>query len=144
MTTFAYKKTVSATWLTGLAAAFIMPDVIFGVLLELTHLMLETAHLLFELLESALDHMVEHLFHTETRETQIIVFYLLVTMGLAGFYYLWRKVKQFFCTLINTAQSTCLDTKYRFLSYWSESAHNKFKLIAGVNVALTFIYLAGF
>lgn len=144
MTTLAYKRTTNATWLIGIAAALIMPDVIFGLLLELVHLMIELAHLLFELFESALDHMVEHLFHTGTRETQIIVFYLMVTMGLAGFYFLWRKIKQSFCALKNSAQTAFFHNKNRFLCYWAESAHNKFKLIAGFNVALTIVYLVGF
>lgn len=144
MTTLAYRKTVNATWLAGIAGAVIMPDVIFGMMLELIHLLLEVAHLVFELFESVLDHMVEHLFHTGTRETQIIVFYLIVAMGSAGFYFLWRKIKRFFYNLKNTVQSVILDNKNRFLSYWSESAHNKFKLIASVNVALTIVYLVGF
>lgn len=144
MTTLAYKKTVNAAWLIGMAGALLMPDVIFGVMLELIHLMLEGAHLLFELIESALDHAVEHLFHTGTRETQLIVFYLMVTMGLAGCHFLWRKLKQGCCALKNAVHSGFMENRGRLLSYWSESAHNKFKLIAGVNIALTIVYFVGF
>jgi hypothetical protein len=144
LTTIAYKKTANAIWVVAIAVAVIMPDIIFGAVLELCHLLLEAAHLLFELVEAALDHLVEHHFHTGTKETQIIVFYIIMTMGLTGFFLLWRKLKQWGHALKITVQSFISDYKARFVWFWSESAHNKFKLIAGVNIALTVVYLVGF
>jgi hypothetical protein len=143
MSMLAHKKIIGTSWLAA-TAAVIMPDIIFGLLIELFHLLLEATHLLFELFESALDHMVEHLFHTETKETQIIVFYLMMTMGLSSSYFLFRKIKQGCSALNNAILDTVLDIKTGLSHYWLESAHNKFKLIAGINVALTVIYLVGF
>jgi hypothetical protein len=140
MTSLTYQKTVNATYLIGIAGIITMPDIVFGLLLELTHLLLEFAHLLFELFESALDHMVEHIFHTGTWETQIIVFYLMFSMAFGGLYYLWRTMPRFFRTLKESLQQR----KTRFLLYWAESAANKFKLVAWFHVALTFVVLFGF
>jgi hypothetical protein len=144
MTTIAYKKVVNATWVAAIAATVIMPDIIFAAVLELCHLLLEAAHLLFELVEAALDHLVEHHLHTGTKETQIIVFYIIMVMGLTGLFFLWRKLKQWGHALKNAVQSFISEHKNRVACFWSESAHNKFKLIAGVNIALTVVYLVGF
>lgn len=137
MTLLSYEKTVNATYFLAVAAILVMPDAIFGLLLELTHLA-------FELVESALDHLVEHTFHTETRETQLIVFYIMVTLALGGLYFLWGIIQRLLGTLKNTIIAGFLKQKSRFLMYWTESAGNKFKLIAGFNVALTIFYLVSF
>lgn len=144
MTTIAYKKAANVTWVAVFAAAVVMPDIIFGASLEICHLLFEVAHLLFELFEAALDHLVEHHLHTGTKETQIIVFYIIMTMGLTGFFFLWRKIKQWCHALKNAVQSFISEHKNRIACFWSESAHNKFKLIASVNIALTVVYLVGF
>jgi hypothetical protein len=52
------------------------------------HLSLELLHILFEILESALDHLVEHIFHTDTRTTQVITFYLILTLAALASYML--------------------------------------------------------
>jgi hypothetical protein len=144
MDTLAYKKAVNSTWLIGIASILIMPDAIFGLLFEITHLLLELLHLAFELFESALDHWVEHTFHTGTRETQLIVFYLMMTMAAGGLYFLWGVIQRQFQMLKNKLLMVFLCHKNRLSIYWAESATNKFKLIAGFNAALTFVYLFGF
>jgi uncharacterized membrane protein len=144
MNMLTYEKTVNAIWLLGVASIVVMPDVIFGVLLELTHLVFELAHLAFELFESALDHCVEHTFHTETKETQIIVFYTMIGLGFVAGYFVWSAAKRLFRQLKETLQIAVSEQKQRLLMFWAESAANKFKLIAGLNVALTVAYLVSF
>jgi hypothetical protein len=144
MTSLTYEKAVNAAWLTGAASMLLMPDVIFGLLLEALHLALEFAHILFELVESALDHWVEHTFHTGTRETQIIVFYLIVSMGAIAAYFVYRKISLFFRVFKESLLVAFLRHKTRVEIYWAASAHNKFKIIAGFNLALGFVVLFGF
>jgi hypothetical protein len=144
MNTFTYERTVNAIWLVGAASLVVIPDVVFGVLLELIHLMLELAHLAFEVFESTLDHLVEHTFHTGTKDTQIIVFYTIVTMGLGAGYFLWSATKRFLRKITEALQLEIFHRKQRFLMFWEESAGNKFKLIAGFNVAMTVAYLVSF
>lgn len=144
MNPLAYERTVNAIWLAGVASLVVMPDVIFGVMLELIHLMLELAHLAFEVFESALDHLVEHTFHTGTKDTQIIVFYTIVAMGLGSSYFLWSAAKRLFRKIIEALQLEFFHRKQRFLMFWEESVGNKFKLVAGFNVAMTVAYLVSF
>ncbi len=144
MTSLTYEKAVNAAWLTGAASMLIMPDVIFGLSLEAFHLALEFAHILFELIESALDHWVEHNFHTGTRETQLIVFYLIVSMGATASYFLYRKIARLFRAFKESLLVAFLRHKTWVKIYWAASAHNKFKIIAGFNLALGFVVLFGF
>ena len=144
MTSLAYQKTANATWAIGIAIVLTMPDSVFGLVVELSHLVLELTHVLFEIFESALDHLVEHAFHTDTRETQIIVFYIILALALGGFYYVFRTTQRLLNTLKVKLLTAFLHHKNRLLLFWQESAANKFKLIAWFHVALTMIVLFGF
>jgi hypothetical protein len=144
MATLTDQKKLNIKYFMLIASTVIMPDVVFGILVQLAHMFLEGAHLLFELFESWLDHVVEHHFHTGTRETQRIVFYLMMTMASVGLYLLWWKAKKLLRSAKNSIQAVSLEYKNRFVNYWETSAHNKFKLIAGTNVVLTVLYLVGF
>lgn len=53
-------------------------DVIWDLFLSLLHSLAMLIHYAFEFCEHSLDLMVEHIFHTSPRETQIIVFYIMV------------------------------------------------------------------
>ena len=142
MGSLTYQRIVNASWLLCIAAAIVMPDVIFGLLLELFHLMLELAHLLFELIEATLDHFIEHTFETETHETQVIVFYSISTLASIVLFFLLRAV---YGCLYKQTQNLLLAwtvNKTRLQNYWAESAGNKFKLIAVFNVGLTTCYIA--
>jgi hypothetical protein len=140
VTSSPYQKTVNASYLIGIAGVIAMPDIVFGLLVELTHTLIELAHLLFEVFEAALDHSIEHIFHTDTHETQIIVFYFMLSMAFGGLYYLWWTMPRFFRTL----KENILQRKSRFLLYWAESAANKFKLIALFHAGLTYLVVFGF
>jgi hypothetical protein len=144
MATLTYQKTATASYLVGFAGIIAMPDVLFELLVELSHLMLELAHYLFEIFESTLDHLVEHIFETEPRETQIIVFYLIVSMAIGGFYCLCRAMPRFLHKIKESLFGALLQRKTRLLQYWGESASNKFKMIAIFHVGLTFVVLFGF
>jgi hypothetical protein len=143
MASLAYRKTANASYLMGIAGVIIMPDVVFGLVLELLHTLAELGHLLFELFEASLDRIVEHIFHTGTHETQIIVFYLMLSMALGGLYCLWRTMPRFFRALKENLLAAWRTHKTRLSLYWSESAFNKFKLVALFNAGLTCLVLFG-
>lgn len=87
---------VNAT-LTALALAFLFaPAGALGLLVGMVHHLLEIIlhmlHLAFEVVESGLDHLIEHQFHTSTHDTQVIVFYALVTPGLVILCFLGRMI----------------------------------------------------
>jgi hypothetical protein len=144
MATLIYPKTVNTASLLAVAGALIMPEAAYALVLELSHLVLELAHYLIRIFESALHPLVEHIFHTEARQTQIIVFSISLAMGLGAIYYLYRSLRWFFCRLIQNLQATLASYKSRYSAYWDESPANKFKLVAGFNAVLTFVYLISF
>lgn len=102
------------------------PDVVLDILLALGHHLLETSlhllHLLFEYLELGLDHVVEHTFHTGLHQTQIIVFYTLMSFGLAALYLLWRIVPPACMRQLNTFRTYCLRKKSSLLYYWGQQS----------------------
>lgn len=138
------QKIINLTWLIGFGCIFVIPDVVLGLLLGVIHVLLACIHLIFELVEAALDHFVEHTFHTGTRETQLIVFYIIAIIGFCGFCFLWWVTWLAFHKLKLLTIVTIVNQKHRCLMYWEESANNKFKLIAGFNVALTLVHLVTF
>ncbi len=64
-------------------------DLIFGSLWEFLHL-------IFEVIEMTLDRIIEHLFETDLRQTQLIVFYILLAIGAILIYLVWKVLVQLF------------------------------------------------
>jgi len=144
MPTLTYQKTVNAAYLLAAAGVLTMPEVAYGALLDLGYFMLKFAQYLFKISESALEHLVGYIFHAEVRKTKIIVFYIILAIDFGVIYYLCRLIHRIFCRLIQNLQASLISYKSRYIAYWAESAANKFKLIAGCNVVLSFIYLIKF
>ncbi len=142
MSSLTYQRVANASWLLGITAAITIPDALFGLFVGLSHTLWELAHLLFEVIEATLDHFVEHIFETDTHETQVIVFYSMSAMASIGLYFLLRATYGFFLTLKKNMTLAWMENITRLLNYWAESALNKFKLIAMFNVGLLSCYLA--
>jgi len=119
-----------------------MPDVVIGLLFELVHFFFELLFIAFEWVESTLDKLIEHLFHTELHETQIIVFYLIVCILLLPLYYIWRVLKRLFFWLKESVPATWALYKIRVTIFWQDlSLIGKIKWIA---ITAGAIYLASF
>jgi hypothetical protein len=128
--------------LVGIVIMITMPDMVMGLLFELVHIFFELLYIAFEWIESNLDTVVEHIFHTDLHQTQIIVFYLLAGMVLYIVYCLWRVLPPLFYRLINNVLTAWTKQKTRASVYWQElSLLNKIKLVA---VFAGIIYLASF
>jgi len=128
--------------LISLVIIMTMPDVIMGLLFEVVHFFFELLFIIFEWVESTLDKLIEHLFHTELHETQIIVFYLIVGIVLLPLYYLWRMLKRLFYWSKETLPLKWMLYKTQAIFYWQDlSSFDKIKWIAITVVA---IYLASF
>lgn len=100
------------------------PDQVIDYLLTLAHYLLgailHLLHLLFEYLESTLDHIVEHLFHTGLHQTQIIVFYTLLAFATAGLYGLWLIVPSICLRFTQALRQHYSRKKASLLYYWGE------------------------
>lgn len=147
------KKRKQQNWVHGFILAAIItfiavPDVVLSILLGVSHFLFERifefVHIAFEFVELGLDHLVEHLFHTEVHQTQIIVFYIMLSFAFYGLYLLWRIVPPF-CRLCKRN----LFTAYAFkkaglLFFWREhSLINKIKIVSVVIAAITCYILFG-
>jgi len=152
LTGYVAKKRSQQIRVRGLILAFaiaviVAPDVVFGLLLELLHFLFEhffeILHLSFEFIELNLDHLVEHLFHTDLHQTQVIVFYTLATFVVYGLYRLLRALPSFYRRCKSSLLSACAHQKASVLYYWREqSLTNKFKLIViGVAVIICYVFL---
>ena len=61
-------------------------------------------HVLFEVIESALEHFLESAFHVSPRQAQIILFYSGLALVLCFSWYLWRKAHSTARRVYATAQ----------------------------------------
>lgn len=111
----------------GLFVSLIMiilaiPEVIFDLLVQLTSFLLEnfigTIHLLYELIEFSLDHLVEQVFHTALHETELIAFYIQVVLGLIGLYILLRMITSAYKKSARCCRVFFHRKKLSVLYYW--------------------------
>lgn len=137
-----HQKILYGLVLIGVVIIITMPDVVIGLLFELAHLIFELVFISFEWIESLLDHIVEHLLHTELHQTQTIVFYLLVGIAAYPFYYLWRKLLRLFFWLKESLLTAWVVYKNHTIIYWQNSSLiDKIKVLV---IAAGAIYLASF
>ncbi|WP_305907687.1 hypothetical protein Q9L42_014530 [Methylomarinum sp. Ch1-1] len=114
--------------LTTLGILIIVPD--FAV--WLIHTLFELLHALFEVIEGALDEIIEHLFHTDRHTTQIIVFYLMWAMILYPVYRIYRFFKKRINELRETLPCRCKDIKEQTKNNWQQQTFiKKFKFVSG-------------
>jgi len=128
--------------LIGIVIMITMPDVVIGLLFESVHFFFELLFILFEWIESTLDKLVEHLFHTELHQTQIIVFYLLVVITVFPLYYLSRMLLRLFFRLKETLLSAWTLYKTRAALYWQDLSF--VNIIKFILISVVAIYLASF
>jgi hypothetical protein len=139
------RKILSGLVLIGIVIMITMPDVVIGLLFELAHLLFEVVFISFEWLETLLDHLVEHLLHTELHETQIIVFYLLLGIFAYPLYYLSKLLLHLLFRLKAALQAAYEEWqvyKARAGFYWQDLSLIG-KLIVLV-ITVSAIYLASF
>jgi len=141
-----YRNSFYALALIGIVIFMAMPDVVIGSLFVLVHfffeLLFHLADISFEWIETLLDNIVEHLFHTDLHETQIIVFYLMVGIVVFPLYYLGRMLLRLFFQLKETSHAAWTLYKTRTSFYWQNlSLIGKIEFIVFI---LGAIYLASF
>jgi hypothetical protein len=106
------------------------------------HSLLIIVHLAFEWFELALEHIIEHLFHTDRKQGQIIVFYLLCFMTLGGCYLLRRVLPVFYHWLKNRLLAMASNYQLYIASYWQElSSAQKIKCVSSFTVSVSFLAL---
>ncbi|MGR9086159.1 MAG: hypothetical protein ACU841_03685 [Gammaproteobacteria bacterium] len=113
------------------------------VLIDLT---LTTLHTAFEWFEYGLEELIEHIFGTTRQQTQTIVFYLLLSLGIAVCYRFALWLKTLYRSLRNRALMEWRTMKTRVDHFWwHQSPVDKFKLLFSGSasfVVLAFLVLS--
>jgi hypothetical protein len=130
--------------LVGIAIILTIPDVIFDFTVDLVHtlfeFLLESMHTLFEGVELILDEVIEHTFHTDLQQTQLIVFYTMLLIGLGLSYGLLKLLIRLYRKCKSILASLWLEEKTLISLYWLKlSFLNKVKLIA-IIVGLAYLF----
>lgn len=101
----------------GLAAMIVYT--LHDVLIDWT---LHSLHVAFEWFEFGLEELIEHAFDTTRQQTQAIVFYLLLSLGLFLCYRLAVKLIALYRHLQTIARARCAEFKFRLHRFWSDQA----------------------
>jgi hypothetical protein len=101
MNSNAFRKILVSTVLFSLFMA------LYDVLL---HSLLITLHITFEWIEFALEEIIEHTFHTNRKQSQLIVFYLLWLIGLYGIY----RLTFFLYRAYNSLKKKLVDVRWHY------------------------------
>ena len=131
MNSLSYRKAVNLFLFVGMVTLIILPDMAFGLFFEVVHILLELANMIFEFIEVTLDHLVEHIFDTDVHQTQVIVFYLMLSIVAWGLYYLWSLLPRFYHQSKENLLAFWLRQKTFVSVYWRDlPLANKIKLAA--------------
>jgi hypothetical protein len=130
--------------ITAILAVIFFPDVVFHLLAVIAHFLLDVSlhilHLSFEFIEMNLDHLVEHLFHTDLHQTQVIVFYIILSFVLLALYLVWRALPALWRRLKNALSLAVAFRKANWQFFWQEqSMLNKVKIVS-ITVAVLLLY----
>jgi hypothetical protein len=117
-------------------------DVIWDLFLSLLHSLAMLVHYAFEFFEHSLDLMVEHLFHTGPRETQIIVFYIMLAFGGVIAYLILRKLPDWYCSCCEKVRRYWYQESAKAKIFWeSQSLALKAKWYTFAVTGSFFMYL---
>jgi len=109
------------------------------------HGLFSVAHIAFEWIELALEELIEHLFHTDRRQSQFIVFYLLWLIGLYGLYRLWRVLPGFLNRSKEQLVAAGLQYKSAMNRYWKEqSSIQKIKWVTSFTLSFSCLVFFAF
>lgn len=135
--------------------ALVMYDVTLEILGELLHLLFELLHNCFEWVELGIEEVVEFMFHlldlgeiveylfeTDRHGSQVVTFYILVTIAGSGFYRLWKTLPRLYEASRQLISDAWLRRKTEFQLYWM-SLSLLHKVAVGVT-AVAVAYLASF
>ena len=124
---------------------FILIGVVITLYDVMLHSLFSIAHIAFEWFELALEELIEHIFHTNRQQSQIIVFYLLVSIALYGLYRLWRAMPGFYSWFKKQLFAASALYKSHITNYWNEqSSIQKIKWVTSLTVSISCLTFVAF
>ncbi len=148
-----YQKIFYSLALIGIVVMVTIPDMVIDLSTQFFHLVFqiifEVAHVTFETVETMLDHLVENLFHTELHDTQVIVYYIIVSISAYPLYRLARAILRILFRLINSIPTAYTSYKIKWLLLRQDIAYFWQKLpfivkLKWLLIATGALYLASF
>ncbi len=122
------------------------PDVLTELVVEAIHIIIEIvveiSDVIFEAVESMLDQFVEHSFHTELHDTQIIVFYIILSVLMIPGYFIARILPKLYFYLESKITTTYQSRKLESQLYWLGLSRND-KIKLGIMI-MSGLYIASF
>jgi len=133
------------TWFVLLFALVSFYDTLFDLLVWLFHTVAVLLHTLFEFTEHALDMLIEHLFHTDPRTTEIIVFYLMLAIVGGIIFRLLHALPRWYSRSFESLVNVWNHEKEKALAYWqNQSSIEKFKsgsiFMASIILAVLWVF----
>jgi hypothetical protein len=129
----------------ALVIIVVMPDVIIDLLHGLLELLLAIGHTLFEIIEVTLDALIEHAFHTDLHQTQIIVFYILLLLIFYGLLRLWRAVLGYYRDYKEKWRIAKARHQAQLMDYWQNGGLlKKIQIMTGAIVLITGLFFSLF
>ncbi|ESS70128.1 hypothetical protein MGMO_125c00020 [Methyloglobulus morosus KoM1] len=132
------------TWFVLLFALLSFYDTLLDLLLWLLHSIVVLLHTLFEFTEHALDLLIEHIFHTGPRTTEITVFYLMLTIYGSIAFRLLKTLTRWYSRFVGALVSKWHHEKENALTYWqNQPSIEKFKFgsIFMASTAIMFLWI---
>lgn len=135
-------KAILGSIIVFILVAVLIPDLLVELVVEVSHGLFELAHILFEFIEESLDIVIEHLLGTGLHATQIIVFYILMSILAYVGYRFALKIPAKYRRLRDNIQMSYNNLQSESISYWQNLATiNKVKWIAiGISSFLILIF----
>lgn len=93
-------------------------DVLWDIGLSVMHSLAMLLHFLFEFCEHALDAFIEHVFHTDPRTTEIIVFYIMLGVIAAISLKLILAIPYWYCCCCESLKAYWFRKKLELVSLW--------------------------
>jgi hypothetical protein len=132
-----YQKLLFHLSLFGITSSILVGfyDVILGSVFEF-------CHLIIEVVEIALDRLIEYIFHTDPRQTELIVFYILLSIGSVLIYWVWKLLVQILSGVGQNLKMDWTELKDTVIEDWqSLSMMNR---VIWISAFLLVNYLASF
>jgi len=148
-----YQKIVYGLALLGIVVMVTIPDVVIELTTEFFHLVFElifeVADVTFESVETMLDNVIEHLFHTGLHDTQIIVYYVIVSVLAYPLYRLVRVLLRYLFRILTAIPIKYADYKNQWLLLRQDISYYWQKLpfiskLKWVLITTSVLYLASF
>ncbi len=148
-----YQKIIYGLVLLGIVVMLTIPDMVIELSTELFHLIFElifeVADVTFESVETMLDNVIEHLFHTGLHDTQIIVYYVIVSVLAYPLYRLVRVLLRYLFRILTAIPIKYADYKNQWLLLRQDISYYWQKLpfiskLKWVLITTSILYLASF